>query len=319
MGSFDRSISAGDIRMLSRHDVIILDPYQANIVRSLTVLRKSIDHSFDILGRLNLQAFPSARVETYQAEKFFVSFLDQIMNVALRPFRELDGNNRFTGILLAGWEILPIPVLHEFIHVLCTMGFDIYLEISAPTFLEESAILNPKSISGVVIRNGLLQSTGARRDCFDLEVMRTAVKSFVSQSCLRHFTVLMWETLDDDVVVSNALLKRTFNWCNFYGGVLWIGSQKALFNISIETLTTEPLSAFDWLKEPQVMELQNLWKKRRSVRPDIDLRINEDSNVIHSRLKPPTKALQSTISLMRCFQAWELRDSNAHANTLKNY
>lgn len=266
MGSFDSPISADQIRTLSRHDIIILDPYQTNVVQSLAMLRKSIDHKFDLLGRLDLEAFPSARVETHRSERFFVRFLDQIMNVALRPFRNLDGGNRFAGILLAGWEVFPIPILHEFTKVLCAMGFDIYLEISAPSFLAEPTILNPNSITGVVIRNGLLHRTGERRDCFDMEVMRTAVKAFVSQSCLRSFTVLVWETLDDNIVLSNALLKRTFNWCNFYGGILWIGPQQALFDASIGEVPTEPLSAFDWLKEPRVIELHDLWKKKRNVR-----------------------------------------------------
>jgi hypothetical protein len=269
MGSFDRHISGDQVRMLSRYDIIILDPYQANVVLSLTTLRKSIDHPLDILGRLDLKAFPSVRVEEHKSERFFVRFLDQIMNVALRPFRELDGSNRFTGILLVGWEIFPGPILHEFTKALCAMGFDVYLELSAPTFLEESTTLNSKSIAGVVIRNGLLHRTGERRDCFDLELVRTAVKSFVSQSCLRHFTVLVWETLDDDVVVSNALVKRTFNLCNFYGGILWIGPEKALFDTFNEPALAEPASAFDWLKEPQVMALLELWKEKRSVSPVI--------------------------------------------------
>jgi hypothetical protein len=265
MGSFDQPMSVDQVRILSRHDIIILDPYQRNVVPSLAVLHKFIDDPCDILGRVDLEAFPSARVGTHNSEAFFIRSIDQLMNVALRPFRELEGSNRFTGILLAGWEIFPTPILHELTDVLCAMGLEVYLEISAPKFLKESTILVQKSIAGVVIRNGLLRQTGERRDCFDLDAMHTTVKSFVSQSCLRNFTVLLWETLDDNVAVSNALVRRTFTWCNFYSVILWIGPRESLFDISIEAISVEPLSAFDWLKEPRVMELHSVWKGKRGV------------------------------------------------------
>jgi hypothetical protein len=149
--------------MLSRHDIIILDPYQSKVIPSLAVLRKYNHHSLDIIGRLDLEAFPSSRIETQKSDKFFIKILDQIMNVALRPFKELDVSDRFTGILLAGWGVFPVPILHEFTKILRDMGLDVYLEISPPAFLEESAILNSNSIAGVVIRNGLSWRTGERQ------------------------------------------------------------------------------------------------------------------------------------------------------------
>ncbi len=163
MGSFDRAISEDRMRMLSRHDIIILDPYQSKVIPSLAVLRKYNHHSLDIIGRLDLEAFPSSRIETQKSDKFFIKILDQIMNVALRPFKELDVSDRFTGILLAGWGVFPVPILHEFTKILRDMGLDVYLEISPPAFLEESAILNSNSIAGVVIRNGLSWRTGERQ------------------------------------------------------------------------------------------------------------------------------------------------------------
>jgi len=110
MGSFDRSISRHEVRSLSKHDIMILDPYQANLGRSLAALRRHIHHPIDIIGRLDLKAFPSSRVEMHKSDRFLIQLLDQIIDVALKPFKGSDGRNRFNGILLVGWEIFPSMV-----------------------------------------------------------------------------------------------------------------------------------------------------------------------------------------------------------------
>ena len=181
-------------------------------------------------------------------------------------FQSLNGSsNGFTGVLLAAWDAFPVPVLLELSYVITTLNLDVYLETSAPEFLRDTKVLASEAITGLVIRNGLLLPNGERRDCFDMEKFRPTVKGFVSQACLRDFTVLMWETLDNDALPSNAVLKRTYKWCSFYNALSWMGSNNALYDDSVDVVEFEPLSAFDWLKESRVVEIHEMWRNKRTV------------------------------------------------------
>lgn len=246
--------------------MIILNPLQNYIPRALEELSGRQDIPQRIIGRLDLNNVLTATTPSRKSSKYILSCLDRTMSMIIAAFRTSEGGkNDFTGILLAGWEIFPTPAFHELCSIISTFGLEIYVETSAPDFLADGTALACSSISGLIIRNGLVLPDGERRDCFDMEPLRTTVKSFVSQSCLRDFTVFVWETLDDNVVLSNAVLKRTFAWCNFYSVVSWIGSQSALTDATIDVVRAEPLSAFAWLKEPRVMELHDMWKSKKAV------------------------------------------------------
>jgi hypothetical protein len=266
LGSFDDSISADQAQLLSERDAIILNPLERNVVAALAQLPDSQSKLQSIIGRLDIGEILHVPAETKQTEDLLISGVDRLMTIVLTRFQDQEGrSNGFTGILLAGWEATSTKILHALSEALSNFDLEVYLETSAPKFLDEANVLNSGAISGLVIRSALILENGERRDCFGMETLRTTLKAFVSQSCLRDFTVLIWDTLGDDVVLSNAILKRTFSWCSFYSAVPWIGSQSALFDESIEVVPFEPLSAFDWLKEPCVMELHELWKGKRAV------------------------------------------------------
>ena len=222
-----------------------------------------------ILGRYDCNIHSSSSHSSKKGRRldaYLISALDKVLTFVQMHLRSSDGgNNGFTGILLAGWDNFPLPVLNELNYAIVSLGLDVYLEVSGPNFLEDTSIINSSSISGMVIRNALILPDGQRRDCFDMANFRLTVKAFVSQGCLRSFNVLLWETLDDGVVPSNAVLKRTYAWCSFYSTVAWIGSTTALHDIAIEAVEYEPLSAFDWLKLPRVMELHDGWRNFRKV------------------------------------------------------
>ncbi|KAK0103063.1 hypothetical protein ONS96_005674 [Cadophora gregata f. sp. sojae] len=306
LGTFDSPISDAQSQRLSERDMIILNPLQNYIPRALAELSGRQNVPQRIIGRLDLNNVLTATTPTRASSKFILSCLDRTMSMVLAAFRTSEGGkNDFTGILLAGWEIFPTPVFHELCTVISTFGLEIYVETSAPEFLADGTALACNAISGLIIRNGLVLPDGERRDCFDMEPLRTTVKSFVSQSCIRDFTVFVWETLDDDVVISNAVLKRTFAWCNFYSVVSWIGCQGALTDATVDIVQMEPLSAFAWLKEPRVMELHDMWKSKKVI---------QQSNHRHSvigRLSAMLPTLETAKNDCACQHDEELIDPSS--------
>ena len=277
LGHFDDSISANQAQLLSERDAIILNPLERNVVAALAQRPDNKRNPQSIIGRLDIGKILHVPVGTRQPEELLISAIDQLMTIVLTRFQDQEGrSNGFTGVLLAGWEATSTKVLHGLSDTLSNFDLEVYLETSAPDFLHDANVLNSGAITGLVIRNGLVLENGERRDCFGLEALRTTLKAFVSQACLRDFTVLIWDTLGDDVVPSNAVLKRTFSWCSFYSAVPWIGPQSALFDASVDVVPFEPLGAFDWLKEPRVMELHDLWKSKRAVCNSITLLLPQD-------------------------------------------
>jgi len=264
LGSFELPATEYQTKLFSNSGMVILDPLQPNVNATLNGVCGNPGTPHQIVGRLDLGV--EAPAHKRSLETFLTSSLDRIMSIVSTHFHALDGgSNGFNGILLAGWEIFPIPILNQLSAVLAANDLEVFLEIGPPNFLKDSNVLGADSIAGLVIRNGLMHPNGDRRDCFDMETLRMTVKSFVSQACLRKFTVLVWETLDDDAVPSIAVLKRTYTWCSFYSVVPWIGSNSALFDTSAKVTKSQPLSAFDWLKEPHVMNLHDLWRNNRAV------------------------------------------------------
>jgi hypothetical protein len=266
LGTFDKPTTADKLRLISNYDMIILDPLQTNVVAVVAEHSNTPQLPRHIIGRIDLAVELHLISEKRQTEQFLIFALDQILNFALTRLKNLDGSsNGFTGILLAGWNVFPLALVYELSGVLDTLGLDVYLETSGPEFLEDSTTLNSESISGLVIRNALISPNGKAVDCFEMEKLRPTVKAFVSQACLRPFTVLSWETLETGISTSPAILKRTFAWCNFHNAVPWVGPIDALFDLSIDVVKLEPLSAFDWLKQPLIMELHEIWRNQKSV------------------------------------------------------
>lgn len=266
LGEFNTPISDAQAQVLCGRDVVVLNPLQPGIKQVLEDSSRRGDLPRSIIGRIDLASVLKLSNGSDKSKDHVVSCLDRTMSMVISAFQGAEGqNNGFDGVLLAGWELFHIPVFHELCNVIFSIGLEVYVETSAPNFLADSTALACSSIAGLFIRNGLVLPDGARRDCFDMEPLRPTVKAFVSQSCVRNFRVFLWETLDDGAVPSNAVLKRTFAWCNFYSVVSWIGPLKALGDATVDVVGVEPLSAFAWLKEKKVMELHDLWKSNQAV------------------------------------------------------
>jgi hypothetical protein len=175
-------------------------------------------------------------------------------------------NNIISGVLISNWEgWLTVPLLKEFLYLVDSLGLCAYLEAAAPDFLIDAKLADLVEVKGIVIRNGTISPNGEERDAFQMSEMRPTIKAFVSQACVRNFVVLLWETLDHNVLPLNAVIKRTYQWSRFYSAIPWIGSENALESPELSLKQIEPLGAFDWLKELKVMEFHTKWRCNRMV------------------------------------------------------
>lgn len=176
----------------------------------------------------------------------------------------------FTGVLISDWEdVITCPELRAFIIFASGLGFSVYLEVSAPKFLVDPSLTELGDVTGLVLRNGTISSSGEERDAFQMSQMRTTIKAFVSQACLRSFVVLLWETLEDDAKPLNAVMRRSYQWSKFYSALSWIGTKSALISAELSLVQKEPLGAFDWLKELRVMKIHDQWRYNKTVRLNV--------------------------------------------------
>jgi hypothetical protein len=218
-----------------------------------------------VVGRINFETLFDLSQYKLDRDVSIIAAFERVLGIISTHFRNRDVG--FTGILLAGWEsFFSLPVLNELNKHLFQLGLDVYLQTGPPHFLQGADTVPLASIAGLVIQNGLILPHGERRDCFDMDALRPTIKAFVSQECLGSFTTLMWEPLDDGVVVEHAVVKRAFAWCRFHGAIPWIAPSRALFNSQPGVQQIEPLSAFDWLKDANTMQVHELWRNSASVR-----------------------------------------------------
>lgn len=246
--------------------MIILDPSQDTAILALKQISKSSNKCQRIFGRINIENLLNASTAGVISQDILMPLLDTIYTTFSRYFLDHEGeNNGFNGILLAGCNLLPTPVFHELTSFFSDMGLEVYVEAQGPQYLADPSVLVSESISGLLVRNSLVKANGERQDYFDMESFRLTVKAFMSQACIRDFSVLAWEALDDGVLLSNAILKRTFDWCNFHSVIPFIGPSATSLDKAIDNACIEPLSAFEWLKQPQVIELQLMWNSYKTV------------------------------------------------------
>jgi hypothetical protein len=278
LGAFDKTITADQTRVILDYDLIILDPLQSNVINAVTSIPKNKRKPHYVVGRLDLEALLDLSQQKLDRESFTITALERILSLVAKNFQNAGvGGSGFTGILLTGWEpVFSVSTLNKLSRHLLKLGLDVYLETGPPNFLNCGGdAVRAESIAGLVIRNGLILPNGKRRDCFNMEALRPTIKAFISEECLRSFTTMMWELLNDDAVVEDAVVKRTFSWCRFHSTLPWIAPRCALLNAQpdIGSGRIEPLSAFDWLKDAQVMQIHDLWRNNHTVRnPDIFLR-----------------------------------------------
>lgn len=224
-----------------------------------------LEFSQHIVGRLDL--FQMLNFESLGSENKMLRSLERVLVAVDGLFQHPGAQRAFTGLLLAGWHShLPTTMLNALVRCLSELGFDVYLEIVPPHFLEGPSLPDLAGFAGVIIKNGTILPNGEVRDYFQMEKMRSATKAFVAQSCLRSFTVMIWDTIDERVEVSHAVVKRSFGWSGYHGAITWIGSEASITHAESNVPVLEPLAAFHWLKDQKVMHFHEVYRKSREVR-----------------------------------------------------
>lgn len=254
--------TADETRLLAQYDLLVLDPSQAGVLDILADGESNL--SPHIVGRLDMQQLLNS--ETLSNEAQMIRSLERILVAIDNLFQHPGAQRAFTGLLLSGWHnLLPISMLDALAKYICDLGLDVYLEIVPPHFLEGSRLPELEHFAGVIVKNGTILPNGEARDYFQMEHMKSTTKAYVSQSCLRPFTVMMWDTVADRIELSHAIVKRSYMWCGYHGALVWIGPDASLTNPECNVPVLEPLAAFQWLKDAKVMKIHEEYRSSRQV------------------------------------------------------
>lgn len=268
LGPISKPPSEDEARVLSQSDLIILDPYEEGVLDALS--ESENPRSPRVVARYDLRSHVPVDLQNEKGSKstgsaaaaFVKSFFQAVGYSIKRPGE----GSPFSAILLAGWDgTASFPLLNGIAKALGQLGMEVYLEVTPPNFLHDVKHLDLSPFDGMAVRNATILADGERRDYFGMEKMLSTVKAFVSQSCLRDFTVMMWETVDDGAEISLATMRRTFGWCSYHDAIVWVNPAMAMIDASQNLRVEEPLGAFRWLKEPKVMEYHEMYRNARLV------------------------------------------------------
>ncbi|CAI7678761.1 unnamed protein product [Penicillium pancosmium] len=262
LGAFEKSPTESQNRLLQQWDLLIVDPFQSGTTQAIT----QHGHS-QVLGRIDFSQVVSPTESALLA-------IDRIEEILANNFND----TAYSGILFANWEDKFSPSIQgKLFEVIKSLGLEVYLETQSPDFLTSRKSLQNSAISGLVVRNISILPSGEKRDYFQMAKLQSTIKAFVSESCMRDFVVLAWETLDNDAAPSNAIIRRSIQWCSFYSAVCWIGTEAALQDAELNVPTVEPLPAFGWLKDADIMKTHDTWRSNLHISPFADTQTGWDT------------------------------------------
>ncbi|KAJ6087185.1 hypothetical protein N7467_006099 [Penicillium canescens] len=256
LGGFENPPTASQERLLEEWDLLILDPFQPGVSKAISRHERS-----QVLGRVDF-----ARLVAPKSSALTV--IEKVEELLASSFNE----SKFSGILLANWEdVLSPSIRRKLLEIISSLGLAVYLESAPPHFLEDRTAVQTDAVAGLVIRNASVMPEGEKRDYFAMAELQSTIKAFVSESCMRDFVVMAWETIDDNVTVTNAIVRRSLQWTSFYSAITWIGPEAALRDADLNITTLEPLPAFGWLKEAEIMKAHDTWRSNLNILPSPDM------------------------------------------------
>lgn len=263
LGHINTPVTEVEEQILSQWDAIVLDYCEPGVLDAIN--DETLALGPHIIARLDLLQVLNFSATTSEVDMLRAVYLTS--KIIRQTLRQPDQRRYFTGVLVAGWrERLSTQMLNGLAKLLSAYGLDVFLEIGPPNFLDSVDKPNLKLFAGVVVRNGTILRNGERRDFFEMDKMKTTTKAFVSESCMRPFTVMMWDTVEDDVDLSHAVARRSHMWCSYHGAIPFITRQGALTDMSQVRSCEEPLAAFQWLKNRKVMAVHEKFRTTRIVR-----------------------------------------------------
>ena len=262
LGVLNVPVTEEEEQILTQWEAVILDYREAGVLEAVN--DESLSLGPHIIARLDLLEILDFSATDNEIDMLKACYL--FFKVIKQALRQPDQKRYFTGVLVAGWrERLSIPMLHGFAKLCSASGLDVFLEIGPPDYLDNVEKLNLRLFAGVVVRNGTILQNGERRDFFAMDKMKSTTKAFVSESCMRPFSVMMWDTVDDDVDLSHAVARRAHMWCSYHGAVPFLARQGAMKDFSLVRSCEEPLAAFQWLKDRKVMAVHDKFRSTRVV------------------------------------------------------
>lgn len=256
LGVLNNPVTEEEEKVLAQWDTLVLDYCKPGVL--------------DAVNNLSVQLGPYIIARLDLAELFTFSIIDEVdmlraiylVSKAIRQaLRQPDKRRYFTGVLVANWrDRVSTLMLNGITKLLIAHGLDVYLEIGPPDYLDSVEQLELKLFAGVVVRNGTILENGERRDFFAMDKMKTTTKAFVSESCMRPFTVMMWDTVDDAAELSHAVARRAHMWCSYHGAIPFVSRRGALTDVLQARSCEEPLAAFQWLKNRKVMTVHDKFR-----------------------------------------------------------
>ncbi|CAG8894370.1 unnamed protein product [Penicillium nalgiovense] len=261
LGSFENPPTASQERLLQEWDILVVDPFQTGVAKAISRHERS-----QVIGRVDFGRFLPPKASA-------LTVIEKIEELLASGFHD----TAFSGVLLANWEdVLRPTARRKLLETISSLGLAVYLESEPPHFLKDRKAVQSDAVAGLVIRNASIMPQGEKRDYFQLTELQATIKAFVSESCMRDFVVMAWETVDDNVTVSNAIVRRSIQWCGFYSATTWIGPEAALRDADLNVTTLEPFPAFGWLKEAEIMKTHDTWRANLNILPSPDTKAGWD-------------------------------------------
>lgn len=251
-GTISALPSEEELRILRQCEMLVVDPRQPGVSTALASME---DPPKFVVGRIDVKTVTSSFQKSDNIGK-----LKGIADEAVKLMGPRGGATPYNGILLANWDgAISDQLFAELLRFLDGLNLNVYLEVCAPKFIDSSCF-PITHLAGMLFVNGSIMPNGERRDYPRFLPMKTALDLAASQTFNRDFSLLMCEIIDDGASVTNAVLRRSFNWCGYFGAILWIGPRDALTNASKNVPVQSPDSAFAWLKNDKVVEIHDNWR-----------------------------------------------------------
>ena len=153
LGTLSVPIAPEEKRILEGWDMVVLDPRQPGVT-------ETIDDESTVLGPHIIARLDLLEVLSFPAKNSEIDMLKAIHLVSLilhDSIRRPHQRRYCTGVLIAGWrERLCIRMLNGLAKLFHAYGLDVYLEVSAPDFLNNVGKLNYKLFAGMTVRNGTI-------------------------------------------------------------------------------------------------------------------------------------------------------------------
>lgn len=273
VGGFSNPPTTEQTFLLSRWDVLVLDPMEDGVLHALSTCGSSSTH---IIGRLGISTL--AKSDGSSSHDDVIRAIDIIAQTLATRFMtpqdmasSSSSASPFTGVLLAGFEAhFQPPVLNEIARYIRSLGLDLWLEMGPPAYPTERECrdINMELVRGVVCRNSTIRPDGDIQDYFQMTSVRTAMRAIAAQRIPHGPPLMIWETVDDDVELQYAVVQRSFNWCRYNSALCWIGSAAALTDAAVSAAASaseKPLGALMWLKNEDNMRAHDSWRSNNQV------------------------------------------------------